>query len=90
MKQHRIFGRTTGPKLRRDIVDGLVEARNQLGDETARWRPPGGFGPRRKPDTDVQAWRDLRRSVRTTIALLQKIDSIASTVIDRYEREGRG
>ncbi len=82
---HPIFGRTTGPKVRADVVTGLVAAREQLGFAVLQWRPPGGLGRGPKPEDYVQSWRDLRVKIARTRELLGKIDDIAAMVIERYE-----
>ena len=82
-----IFGRTTGPRLRRDIIMGLVDARESLGVALLSWRPPGGLGARRRPEDVVDEWRGLRVQVRAAIQVLQRVDEIAGAIIDRCETE---
>ena len=80
-----IFGRTTGPKARADVVSALIAAREQLGFANLQWRPPGGFGNGPRPEDYVQSWRDLRVKIARTRELLGKIDDLAAVVIERYE-----
>lgn len=84
-RAHPIFGRTTGPKIRSDVVVVLVAAREQLGFALLQWRPPGGLGRGPKPEDYVQSWRDLRVKIARTRELLARIDELAATVIERHE-----